>query len=291
MITTRADFDHETAWERTVLALAVPLTPLSSRSDVILDLRTRGITIGLAAILGESNSETLRDSLLPLVFGAAWKIFDLGVELALAYAGRAPAHPARWTIKEKTREIMNHGSLPGFSASSDSWAALRLLYRNTKEMRHALVHRKVTVEPTTKHLICHDPGGAPLPPITQEEQLAFCRVAQRLAEAVVSGTLPVRAEADLLGHLTILQTHHGIGISSPAGRPPVRVLDDFPATCQIDVPSIMAEAQRTFPGAVYVDLELYLADGRTLLGELEQAAPNGMISIDLMNLPPWLRFI
>ena len=110
MITTQSDFEDETAWERTVLILAVPLMPLTASGDV-LDLRTGSIattlsSLALSSTVGSAAVEELRNSLLPLLFGAAWKIMDLGLELAFALAGLAPQNGRRWKINEKLQHAV-----------------------------------------------------------------------------------------------------------------------------------------------------------------------------------------
>jgi hypothetical protein len=101
MITTQNEFENETAWERTVLALAIPVMPLTA-SGTSLDLRTSNISIELTSTVGSGAVEELRNSLLPLLFGAAWKITDLALELAFALAGLAPQNGRRWRIDEKS---------------------------------------------------------------------------------------------------------------------------------------------------------------------------------------------
>jgi len=292
MITTPTEFDDETAWDRTVIALVAPVMPLiASGADV--DLRTRNIAIGLPSIVsGASALEELRNRFLPLVFGAAWKILDLALELALATAGISPRNGRQWTIFEKSQHALaNSGNIPGFPSSSMAWQALGPLYAGTRELRHALVHRRVQVNTAPKELVGFDLSGVPLLPLRQEEQLAFCRIAQRVAQAIIAGTLSRRSELDLLGQLAIVQRHHGVAIASKTvARPPVRVIDTFPDNSIIDVAKYMSRGQASFPGAQFVDIELHIADGRVLVGELD-VAPQQAVSVDLANLPTWLRFL
>lgn len=291
MITTQNDFDNETAWERTVLSLAVPMMPLTA-SVAGLDLRTNDSTIGPPPpIVNNDAVEELRTSLLPLLFGAAWKTLDIALELAFAMAGLAPQNSSRWTITEKSQLAIAHkGSLPGFASASDVWQALGALYKVTKEVRHALVHRRVQVDPSTRELIGFDTNGGSLPPLSYDEQMAFCRFAQRLGQAIVEGALRPRVEADLRKHLADLQQHHRINtLSHTSTKAPVRLISDFPANGRIDVPSLLSTARTTFPGTYYVDLELYLEDGRILTGELE-SAPQVMVTVTLAVPPDWLQF-
>jgi hypothetical protein len=164
VIATVSDFDDETAWERTVLSFALPLMPLTA-SGATFDLRTKNVTISLSENLGENAVEEFRNTLLPLLFGAAWKILDLGLELAYSQAGLVPQNGTRWTIDEKAGNARaGRGTIPGFSPSSDLWLALSSLYASTKETRHALVHRRVRVT-GTRELIGVDRQGVDLVPI------------------------------------------------------------------------------------------------------------------------------
>jgi hypothetical protein len=256
MITTLNDFEDETAWERTVLALAIPVMPLTA-SGASMDLRTRGISMDVTSIVGGEASEALRNSLLPLLFGAAWKILDLALELAFARSGLVPQNGRRWTIAAKVQHAAAHrGSLPGLSSTMDAWDALGSLYTQTREIRHALVHRRVQVDPSTRDLTGFDSNGVVLLPLSYDEQMAFCRLAQRVGQAVTEGTLRSRVEADLRKQLADLQRHHRVAVlSNASNRSPVRVIDDLPVSSQIDVPYLLEEPRARFPGAQFVDLQ------------------------------------
>lgn len=288
MISTASEFDEEIAWEKAILALSIPLMPLSA-SGAGLDLRTRVISIDLSDSIGAGAVEDLRNTLLPLLFGSSWKILDLALELALAISGITP-NGTRWLISEKAQHARTHlGSLPGF-AQNDLWQAYGSLYVGTEQIRHALVHRRIRVNSSTRELASFDINGNPLQSLTYEEQMAFCRFAQRLAQAIVEGLLRARVESDLRSQAAILQRHHGVKIQTVAvSRPPVCLIASFPKDGQLDVPALINQARNTFPGVSYVDVLLHLDDGRTLSGELE-SAPNEIVSLELSALPTWLRF-
>lgn len=291
VVTTINDFKDETAWERTVLDYAIPLMPLTA-SGATLDARTRNIAITAGSSIGGDGGEEMRNRLLPLLFGTAWKIIDLAFELAFAQAGLAPQRGGRWMISEKSQLAGAHsGSLPGLTSSADVWNALGILYKETVEIRHALVHRRVQVDLLTRTLTGFDTNGNALLPLSYTEQMAFCRIANRTSQVVIEGTLRSRIEADLRQQLAEVQQHHGQNIVRNAShRPPVRLIDDLSVDGQVDVPHLLAQAQTTFPGAQYVDLELRLADGRILTGELE-SAPRGVLTVDPANPPDWLKFV
>jgi hypothetical protein len=290
VITTILDFEEDIAWEKTVLSIAVPMMPLIA-AGADLDLRTNTISIGLTAFTNSDSVDELRNSLLPLLFGSAWKILDLAQELALANASIAPKRSTRWTIEEKSQHAKaNAGTLPGFN-NPEVLRAIGLLYAATRETRHALVHRRIRVDLPSRSLIGHDSSGSQLPPISYEEQLAFVRTAQRIAQAIAEKKLRPRVEADLQNQLVVLVKHHGVTISAVSStRAPIKVIDNFPSDGRIDVPALLKRARRTFPGAQYVDIELRVGDGRTLAGELE-SAPQTIVIVDLNAPPTWLSFI
>jgi len=292
MISTLADFRQEIAWDQTILERAMLLSKLSSRG-VDLDLRTGAQTIYPTAVvsMGGGNRDNLLKDLLPLLFGAAWKILDVTVEFALANAGRTPPNQKRWTIDQKVIEIANHGSLPGLRQHPDIWGGLRSLYINTKEVRHALVHRQVKVNGVGE-LIGIDKSGRSLTPLTVDEQRAFCGVVARLTDGVLNGTVSKRVEDDLRSHLARLQQHlGGTSVARVAQfEEPLRVADDFPGDSRVDVPSYWDKIKRTHPNRSHVDLELTLSDQRVVIAELEQA-PRQVIAVDLNALPPWMRWI
>jgi hypothetical protein len=288
MISTVSEFDEEIAWEKTILALSIPLMPLSA-SGADLDLRTGTISIGLSDSFGAGAVEELRNTLLPLLFGSSWKILDLSLELALAMARIVP-DGTRWLISEKSQLALAHsGSLHGF-AQNDLWQAYGSLYAGTQQLRHALVHRRVRVNSDTRELTGFDNDGNALQSMTYDEQVAFCRFAQRMAQVIVEGLLRPRVESDLRSQIAVLQRHHGVNVQAASvSRPPVRLIDNFPTNGQLDVPALLNQARTTFPGATYVDVLLHLDDGRTLLGELD-SAPIQTETLDIAALPPWLRF-
>jgi len=266
------------------------MMPLTS-SGADLDLRTRNISLGHSDTVGGESVEALRNNLLPLLFGAAWKILDLALELAFAQAELVPKDGSQWRIKPKSRHAAAHrGSLQGLSTKTDVWHALGSLYTQTVEIRHALVHRRVHVDPSTLELTGYDSNGVELLPLSYDEQMAFCQLSQRVRQTITEGTLRPRIEADLRAQLAALQRHHEVAMPSNASnRPPVRVIDDLPESGQIDVPHLLSEARTTFPDAQYVDVKLELEDGRRLVGELE-SAPQGIVTVDPAAPPDWLSY-
>src|SRR5262249_50721206 len=137
------------------------------------------------------------------------------IELALAMAGLVPKNGRRWSITEKSQKAYL-GILPAVARASDSWKALCHLYAGTEEIRNALVHRRVRVEVGTREMITFDMQRNELLHLSYVEQVAFCRLAQRLAQVIVEGSMQSRVEADLLSQLAALHQHHGMNIAAQA---------------------------------------------------------------------------
>jgi hypothetical protein len=214
MIITENDFDEETAWETTVLALAVPVMPLVA-TGADLDLRTNAVAIQLSGVASGNAVEELQIALLPSLFGAAWKILDLALEFALSSAGLAPQNKTRWRIDEKSSHAVAHnGRLSSFTTSSKIWQAFESLYDRTREVRHALVHRRIKVDPSNHELTGFDTNGIKVLALSYDEQMAFCRSIQRLREAIIERVVRPRVEAGLRDQLMRLKRHHGITMMS-----------------------------------------------------------------------------
>jgi hypothetical protein len=93
------EFADDTAFERLVLDRAMPLLPTSEARSVI-DLRGPGVSVAVTPMparvyVGDAPGTVGVAELRPLIFGAAWKVLDLLVELATG---------KRDTIEEKTKK-------------------------------------------------------------------------------------------------------------------------------------------------------------------------------------------
>jgi hypothetical protein len=104
MIQTIPDFEDSSAFERFALGSVYPLMG-SSGGSVFLDLRTTpvNLTFELTSLVNgrdEARNELIQD-LRPLLFGAAWNIIDLLLELAFFQAGLQPSRAGQWSIAEK----------------------------------------------------------------------------------------------------------------------------------------------------------------------------------------------
>lgn len=289
MITNVHNFQQEIAWDQAIIETIVKSTNLTSEG-LNLDLRTQTAYLRGNASFGSGDARlaALRREILPLAFGSAWKILDLAAELSIASANQMPLK-GNLTIEDKVRKMTSDQSLelPGIPLQSQVWQDLWTMYGATKEMRHALVHRKVSVD-NAGTLHGTDKQGNPLSPIGQNEQSAFIRSVTRLVGIVISGVATGRELTDLESQL-----HRSLGKpASQAGTSgelaPIRIGDKFPENGQLDLTYYKKCAANHFPDHRYVDLELRISEEQTVTVELEQA-PDEIVSLDLADLPTWAR--
>jgi hypothetical protein len=129
MPSTVSDFQDDTAFEGLLLDRVSPLIPSSADGSVI-DLRQPGgnsVNISLTESVGSGGHDQLRESeVRPLVFGAAWKVLDLLVELGLDMAGIPPTHGKRYTITEKVQKAGVGGvtAMTPFNSHAALWLRL-----------------------------------------------------------------------------------------------------------------------------------------------------------------------
>ncbi|WP_417787149.1 hypothetical protein [Stutzerimonas xanthomarina] len=213
-ISTTAVFAESTAFERLVLDRLMPRYGSDSADEI--DLREAMVGTGpvqvkisaFVSLFAHAVAEATA-SMLPLLFGAAWKLLDLIVELALQQ-GSAPSRDGNWAIKAKARALTrgdaNAAVLGGDPAV---WAALGALYVATTEHRHCLVHRLARFCQQSLTLSGVDAQGQPLRALCGEELQAFVRAAQIAADAVIAGGLQAREADHLRYELDRLRAHTG----------------------------------------------------------------------------------
>lgn len=126
-------FADSTAFERLVLDRLMPR--YGSDSADVIDLReamvgTGPVQVKISAFVSLSAhavaEATATASMLPLLFGAAWKLRDLIVELALQQ-GSAPSRDGNWAIKAKAKaRALARGDAKAAVLGGDPavWAAL-----------------------------------------------------------------------------------------------------------------------------------------------------------------------
>jgi len=309
MPTNLTEFVDDTAFERYLLDRATPLLPRSQGTSVIElgEAGSVGIAVGAqpAAVhvsmgdsTGSPEGQLGADDIRPLLFGAAWKVFDLLCELALEQAGVA-RQGWRYIVAFKVGEAAN-GTLvpmPPFDGRPDLWARIMGTYGATEELRNSLVHRRLIIDPATGQISgAGKPGQVAPTPVTADEQLAFCQIAEGAAEAVINGTLPTRRAGQLAWALDQLTSHHGqpsLGASPMHDLIPRVIIQASPGTSNdltLDFADIGNRARTAVQGVSHYDVEIRLPDSRVLAGALEDA-PAGQATFSLANLPSWLRWI
>jgi hypothetical protein len=289
MIGSLTDFDDATAFERWALEGLVPL-PAARPHSAVKDIENNVVRVmpGTAIVrVYAGGAREVHVDLRPLAFGAAWKVLDLLVELALSQAGHGVV--GRMTFAEKVR-LAVHGQCPPLSSDAVLWEALTATYAATEEVRHSLVHRYAQVDRATGDLIGYDRSAQPLLPVKAANQESFCRAVQRSANAILANALSSRERCDLAWNLDQLAHLHGrpaLGgqemAPAPLGIARTRVSGD---SVLVDVPSLLHQLRGNFPDRAAYDASFELPDGHHLLVELEQAPP-GEVAIDPAALPPW----
>jgi hypothetical protein len=191
-------------FESYLLQKVAPLLLSTAQPISTFDIEHDRMTIAAAvsSTLGMTLEEAVeRLGIRPLAFGAAWKVIDLLLEHALDAAGFQASAGRRWTISEKVQHaLQGDGRAVPLSNHPDIWRRLLASYAATEEVRHSLVHRRATVG-TSGELTGTDRQGQPLGPVSEEEQIAFMRAAQRAIASMQQVTLSARDQAAFLGDL------------------------------------------------------------------------------------------
>ena len=298
MITTPAEFEDSSAFERSALDSVYPLLGTNPRGSIIelRDLESPHVYATVTENFGEAARAALINELRPLLFGAAWKTLDLLLELALHQAGLSPKMAGRWTIAEKkAHALATHGVLAGLSTDTDIWARICALYANTVEARHCLTHRSFMMSPSGDMTDLHDQNGAAVPDVTSGEQQAFCQVSQRAAGVVLSSRFSSRDRSSLIWWLDQLANHHRLGVlgGGALGQPIPIVLVNAEHTAAgwtVDL-ARARDGSGMIGGKPYFDIEIYFPDSGLppVSGYLEEVPSVDKVVIDPARLPPWLR--
>jgi len=313
MPTNVQGFDDDTEFERLVLARGTPLV-MPPEGGIVFGLGDDGsnsatvqaVVAGAVTSAGAPGDQFKFSDIAPLVFGAAWKVLDLLVELRLEQLGVSKNAQGRYSIEMKVGEV-NNGTVSAPAPFDNPegtlctlWEQVLKCYAVTEDMRHSLVHRRLTVDQSTG-VMSGTPGPTgvsprPLtPPLTPAELDAFCRVSEGVAEAVISGALSRRRADQLKWLLDQLGSHHQqppFGIPSTDGLIPVFVVERTPVVkyeLTLDFAAIRQRARTLYPSASYYDLQIRIPDGRILVGGLEETADDE-VTFSLDPLPDWLTW-
>jgi hypothetical protein len=305
----RQALDEATAFERYAIDATIP-KQADAASTMSIDLRgtetggriaaeggaTTRVFVGLSANLGASAVVNLMDALRPLIFGAAFKTFDLTLELALETAGLSPRRD-NWTIAEKVREAQSGaGSVgPITTRFPAGWRRLCLLYSAWEETRHSLVHRTASVDPQTGALTGHDRSGQSLPPIMATEQEQFARLAVDVCDAVIDNALSLRDRKRMAWRLNQLRRHHQQASLHATMHPnvPVTVIADLEqlpdGRVRLDARTALSRARAVFSQADAFNGIFHLSGGEqsAFACNLEEVPDEALFAPS--TPPAWLR--
>jgi hypothetical protein len=303
--TRLAEFEEDTAYESLVL------TSLSDVRQMVLGRETeardniRGANISsvraVSDTIGAGAASAAVEPFRGLVFGAAYKVLDLAVELVIGL--NLPAKSgSRWTMTRKQDFVRTTPGPPILPAPLDGaswlWSRLAVLYDRLLEPRHALVHRRVTVD-ADGNLKPHDRDGRALAPISAPQIESFALAMYELREAVIGEDGSARRLNALRWHLDALDDLHGLpklGASEPARN--MRIIEDDLERLgdegwRIDVEKI-ANHLALSGSPPFADLVLRApreAEGDLFFGaRYEELPPNrSAIEFSEADLPTWLR--
>ena len=177
MPTTITELVDDTAFERLVLDRAFPLMPSSGGAASVVDLGTSGsisvavtpqpavasVSVSSSDSSGSPAGQLPVDTVRPLIFGAAWKVLDQIVELALEQTGVSHDRGSDYTIKLKTQFAAVGGvrALPPFDRYTAVWGRIMLLFAATAELRNSLAHRQLAVDPSSGAISATPRPGQP----------------------------------------------------------------------------------------------------------------------------------
>lgn len=298
MMRTVTDYADATAFERFALERYASILGDQTTDSVDLTPRLAGepIVRTLTAFIdmaGQGQKTLLAGPLLPLLFGAAWKLLDLLLELALTRAGQVRP---QWSIRRKVTEA-RHGSGDATLLTSDTmlWQALLLTYAATEEHRHCLVHRRARFDGSPLQLHGLDKQGNPLQPLTQSELDAFIQAAQLAAHGVLAGGLRAREERHLRYLLDRLSLHtQAPTLGGQAPHAPLTALlrlePDENGCLEVDFGWIEAQLPEVIHYGRLANVRIELPDGRALLAYLEET-PRQAVRLRLDEWPAYLRAV
>lgn len=298
MIQTVEDFDEATLFERLALDRVRPV--LGDESTDEIDLRSvdrhGGVIVNVQLYCSMSGDavNSVATALTPLLFGAAWKILDLFVELALNLAGAKPKRK-NWAIDEKVVAAQG-GLVLGSLLTNDAALSRAVLctYAATHQHRHCVVHRTAQFSSQAVQLAGVDKDGTALRPLTKTELDAFLVIAQEVASAVIAGGLEPRSADYLRFELDQLREHTGLSDLGGKRRSKPVMVRMVPTLVdgelyELDFKAAYARAAKTRPYSHY-DVWIDCPDdsGRTLFARMEDV-PMEAVRFRLDSLPTFLQ--
>jgi len=296
-------FDDDTAYEMLVLetittAGQAPPGTQHARDDL------RGDHVhfarGVFDTVGAGSVAQVIDRFRPLAFGAAYKIIDILVELVMRL-NHEPCPRGRWTFVEKQHYVRTAHPvrLPiPLQVPHSQWPRLGALYDRFLEPRHALAHRRSTVQPDGT-LVATSRSGSVLLEVSSDEQDAFVHLARELGVAVAAGHADRRQRNRIAWQLDVLGRHHGLrklGARKPRDviREVIVNLDPAgPERWMLDGKRVHAHLRGQNESPFDADLVAYGVSG-SLLAEYRALCadvPDDTVDFDEAAPPSWLRRI
>ncbi len=298
----RSDFADDTAYERIVLEMVAETGKAPPGTEFAIDdIRGDGpkhFGIGVHEFLGFGAAREFAERVRPLALGAAYKLFDLLVEATMRLNGML-CRSGRWTFKDKVSFLGTGAPLQlpvPLDSEPDIWIAVKALYVDLDEHRHALVHRRARVEPNGD-FTGSDRSGTPLSPVSPDEQAALIRLSLVLSSAVIDGTNDARQLNSIRWNLDVLRPHHGGPLTGATPPAPVvrRVIDDLgplsPGRWRLDGAKLHAHLRQQGARPLDADVELHgaQAGGQVVFGAHAYDIPDAVVEVEASHPPSWLR--
>jgi hypothetical protein len=296
MITSIQEFEEAVLFE--LLALETFIGTGESTMSSTLDLTYPDGIVRHHCILSLSNSQhavdEFKNKILPLAFGAGWKVLDLMNELILNQSGYRPSVRG-FTIAEKQRQAQNRNmSSSILGCDSATWQSILGIYANTVEHRHCLVHRTANIDENSGEFNGFERfNNNPLIPLTRIQQFAFAKSAAQVARGITGGGILSRNEADLKYYLNQLTTHSGAQeLPDAALDSSAKLIIDFENDGDgyfLDMSFTLMRARTALPDTTYFDVMIRNPNDskRHYFGRAEKM-PTQKTYVDLSSMPDWL---
>ncbi|KEA63395.1 hypothetical protein ADIMK_2432 [Marinobacterium lacunae] len=301
MITTVSEFQDAVAFETYVLDKMLPVVSGGENGSIDLrgDATIAAIQVSFTDNLSSGAVESVKNDLAPLMFGAAWKVLDLALELILN-AGALTAdrrNGNEWSIIAKqSLAAQSAGDFHVLTSDRQVWVAIGALYANTVEHRHCLVHRTALIDSNTGALGGKDRSGNALASLSLDQQKAIARIASLVAEGIVGGGVTTRNRDHLCYFLDQVAPHTNqtpFGVTKQGA--PATIYTDLKINDEhlvVDVQAAAEKAAGVFQDVLHFNVVFDIPDGtgRKLKANLEEI-PSGQTVVDLDDLPDWLSLV
>ena len=246
------------------------------------------ITVSSVSSLGfQIRDYFVQSTLLPILFGAAWKVLDVLVERAWQADG-GPAKPSIESKVKHASETWQKELAPVFNGAEDLAERAAQVYRGTKELRHALTHRRISAETNG---VLSDPEKSAY--LNREELNAICQFALALTSCVKDG-FTSRSRSGLAWWLNQLQRVHSLAPILEAHAP--RAIDIVQIKAwrdgskwYVDTDRAHTKARNTNNGYPYAALHVFSPNGEFEKVEtpLEDAPCGNKILFNPAATAPW----